>query len=75
MTTYSLIDGRRISRREYRRMRPNLPTFLAIAVPKWFFPLGRDAPVPFIDRFRELGRDELPDEASAALAAPVAGCA
>ncbi|MBN9517933.1 hypothetical protein J0H58_05335 [bacterium] len=73
MTTYYLIDGQRISLREYRRMMPNVFAFLPIAVLKFLLPLGNNALVPLIDRLHELEWDELPDEASEALAAPVAG--
>lgn len=74
MTTYYLLDGRKISLREYRRVAPNVVVFLLIAFFRLVgFPLGNGALVPLIDRLAELDWDDLPDDARAALADPVGG--
>ncbi len=73
MTTYYLVDGQRISLREYRRMMPNVFAFLLVAALKYVLPVTNNALVPLIDRLPDLDWDELPDEAREALAAPVAG--
>lgn len=73
MTTYYTLEPRRISYRELWRICPNVIVFGVVAVLKTIRVSFGDGPlVPLIERVHDGPWDDLPDDARAALAAPVA---